>query len=117
MATKPTYTVEDDVLTYTSKRGEKLVIDLDIPADVLRSALATDEEDDDQEKQFEVVAKWLGADFEKAFEQMGVIERTRFSRAFFEEFSKAVRMPLGESQGSSSTSGSTEPSSDGISES
>lgn len=117
MATKPSYTVEDDVLTYTSKRGDELIIDLDIPADVLRSALATDDDNDDQDKQFEVVAKWLGADFEKAFDQMGVIERTRFSRLFFDEFSKAVRMPLGESQGSSSTSGSTEPSSDGTSES
>ncbi|MFJ4038201.1 hypothetical protein ACIPVB_08935 [Microbacterium sp. NPDC090007] len=112
----PTYAVHDDVLTYTSKRGDVLTVDLDIPADILRSALATNE-DDDQEQQFKIVAAWLGEDFEAAFDRMGVIERTRFSRLFFDEFTKAVRMPLGESQGSSSTSGSTEPSSAGTSES
>ncbi len=116
MATKPTYTVEDDVLTYDSKHGDTLVVDLDIPADVLREALDADK-DDDQKEQFEVVARWLGDDFQAAFDRMGVIERTRYSRLFFEEFSKAVRMPVGESQGSSTTSGSTEQSSDGISES
>jgi hypothetical protein len=113
---KPHYVVADDVITYTSKRGDELQIDLDIPAEVLESALSADEEDD-QAKQFDVVAAWLGADFEAAYNGMGVIERARFSRMFFEEFTKAVRTPLGESLRSSSTSGSTAPSSDGISES
>ena len=96
-----TYTVEDDVLHYTTKAGFELAIDLDFPADFLKIAMGTDDEDRSEEDQFEIFAKNMGANFQDAYAVMGVIERKRLQKAVFTEFAKAMGMPMGESSGSS----------------
>ena len=97
---KPEYTVVDDVFHYTAKSGKKLAIDFDLPPDVLKVAL---EGDKDDQEQFDAVAAWLGDDARETYDGMGALERLRFVRTFFDEFQKAAMMPLGESQGSSTS--------------
>ncbi|MEU4016178.1 hypothetical protein AB0E56_13045 [Microbacterium sp. NPDC028030] len=95
------YTVEDDVLRYTTKAGHELVIDLDFPADLLNMAMGTDDEDRSEDEQFEVMGRTFGENFMDAYPLMGAIERRRLQRAVFTEFAKAMSMPLGESSRSS----------------
>lgn len=95
------YTVNDDILRYTTKAGHALVIDLDFPADLLAMAMGTDDEDRSEDEQFEIMARTFGENFKDAYPLMGAIERRRLQRAVFSEFAKAMSMPLGESQGSS----------------
>ncbi|UOE45471.1 hypothetical protein [Agromyces larvae] len=92
------YQVVDDVFTYTTKAGHTLAIDLDLPADLIRTALQGDKDEDEQ---FELVRVVFGADFEDAYNSMGALERTRFQRAFFAAFQEAAEIPLGESLSSS----------------
>lgn len=101
--TAPKFAVIDDVIHYTSKAGDELTIDLDIPAEALRRALGVDEngEEREEEDQFEVIADIFGPDFQAAYDRMGALERRRLLRSFFVEFHKAASMPLGESLGSS----------------
>lgn len=98
MPEKGAYKVVDDVFLYTSKRGLEFVIDLDFPAEVMKAALDGDKP---EEEQFNVVAKWLGEDIQAAYEKLGALERARFMRTFFNAFSEAAQLPLGESLGSS----------------
>lgn len=95
------YTVNEDILRYTTKAGHELVIDLDFPADLLAMAMGTDDEDRSEEEQFEIMARTFGENFKDAYPLMGAIERRRLQRAVFTEFQKAMTMPLGESSGSS----------------
>lgn len=98
-----TYTVIEDVLHYSTKAGHELVIDLDFPADLLKLSMGTDAEDRSEEDQFDVIARSFGDNFEEAYQAMGMIERRRLQRAVFDEFQKAMGMPLGESLGSSTS--------------
>ena len=95
----PSYVVEDDVFKYTSKRGDAIEIDLDIPASVIDIALKKSNED--EVEQFEAVADWLSEDAQAAYRKMGGLERIRFVRTFFDAFAKAAELPLGESASSS----------------
>lgn len=105
--------IVDDVFTYTSKRGKKISIDLDIPPDFFKKAMEGDKSEDEQ---FEAAAgSWLDETTRVAFDEMGALERTRFIRAFFEAFQEAAEMPLGESLSSSGSSRSTAPLSSGTS--
>lgn len=116
--TKPkTYTVVDDVLTWPTKAGGTIVIDLDIPAAVLEAQIADKPENDpDDETQFTAVLDWVGQDAVEAFGKMGILERTRFTATFFGEFTKAVALARGESVSSLRSAGSTAPSSDSTSD-
>lgn len=96
-----TYTVTDDVLHYTTKGGHELVIDLDFPTDLLQLSMGTDDEDRSEEEQFDVIARSFGDNFDVAYKAMGVLERRRVQRAVFDEFQKAMGIPLGESLRSS----------------
>jgi len=96
-----TYTVEDDVLHYTTKAGFELAIDLDFSPDLIRMAMGTDDEDRSEEDQFEIFAGNLGANFQDAYAVMGVVERKRLQKAVFSEFAKAMGLEMGESSGSS----------------
>lgn len=95
------YTVVDDVFIYTTKRGARIEIDLDIPPEVFRKA------DDDtrvtDEAQFEPVLEWLPQETQDAFNQMGALERARFFPTFFSAFQEAAGLPLGESFSSSTS--------------
>lgn len=95
---KPKYEVVDDIFIYTAKSGEVISIDFDFPADLFKAAL---EGDKGEEEQFGVVSAWFGEDTQRIYGLMGVLERARFTKAFFAEFAKAVQIPLGESQSSS----------------
>lgn len=99
----PTFAVIDDVIHYTSKAGDAVVIDLDIPADALKRALSPDEtgEERDEEEQFDLIAEIFGEGFQAAYDRMGALERRRLLKTFFVEFHKAASMPLGESLRSS----------------
>lgn len=116
-AAKPKpYTLEDDVLVWTSKSGAKIRIDLDIPADILAGSLADDPDDDpDDETQLQGVLGWVGQEAVDAFESMGILERTRFTAAFFHEFTLAVALARGEFVSSLPSAGSTAPNSDSTS--
>lgn len=96
-----TYTVEDDVLHYTTKAGFELAIDLDFPPEFLKMVMGEDQEDRDEEAQFEILANSYGENFRDAYDKMGVLERKRIQTAVFTEFAKAMGMPMGESSGSS----------------
>ena len=95
------YTVEDDVLHYTTKAGHALSIDLDFPPDLLQLSMGSDEEDRSEDEQFEIISRSFGENFTEAYAAMGVLERRRLQAAMFLEFQKAMSMPLGESLGSS----------------
>jgi hypothetical protein len=99
--TAPKFAVIDDVIHYTSRAGDEITIDLDIPADALKKAMGGKDEDRDEEEQFEIIADIFGPDFQAAYDRMGALERRRLLRSFFVEFHKAAAMPLGESSGSS----------------
>lgn len=102
------YTVEDDVLTWTTKRGGEIRIDLDIPASIIEGAITADPEaDEDEETQLQRVLEWVGQDAADAFDLMGILERTRFTAAFFGEFAKAVGLARGEFVSSLASAGST----------
>lgn len=101
--------VVDDVFIYTTKAGHLIEIDLDIPPDVLRKAMADGVVTEEQ--QFEPVKEWLPKATQDAFNLMGGLERARFFKSFFDAFQAAAAMPLGESFSSSTSSGSTEQSS------
>lgn len=112
-----THIVDDDVLIWTAKSGAEIRIDLDIPASVLDGALADKPEDDpDDETQFTAVLGWIGQDAVDAFDQMGILERTRFTAAFFTEFTKALGLARGEFVSSLPSAGSTDPNSDSTSD-
>ncbi|WP_067198931.1 hypothetical protein [Microbacterium sp. XT11] len=96
-----TYTVEDDVLHYTTKAGFDLAIDLDFPPELLKLAMGTDDEDRDEDEQFEIMARTFGDNFQDAYKSMGVLERKRLQAAVFTEFQKAMGITMGESSGSS----------------
>ncbi|WP_404474844.1 hypothetical protein [Microbacterium aerolatum] len=97
-----TYTVEDDVLHYTTKAGHVLVIDLDFSPDLVKIAMGADDDDDrPEEEQFEIFAANMGDNFQDAYAVMGVIERKRLQTAVFSEFAKAMGLEMGESSGSS----------------
>lgn len=96
-----TYTVEDDVLHYTTKAGFVLAIDLDFSPDLIKMAMGTDDEDRDEDEQFEIMATSYGDNFAEAYEKMGVLERKRLQTAVFTEFAKAMGMTMGEASGSS----------------
>lgn len=96
--TAPKFEVIDDVIHYTSKAGDELLLDLDFPGDALKEAMAGEKSEDEQ---FELVAKLFGDNFQEAYDRMGALERTRLLRSFFVEFQKAASMPLGESLRSS----------------
>jgi len=96
-----TYTVEDDVLHYTTKAGHELAIDLDFPPELLKLAMGTDDEDRDEDEQFEIMARTFGENFRDAYKAMGVLERKRLQAAVFAEFQKAMGITMGESSGSS----------------
>ena len=100
MPAKGHYDVVDDVFRYTSKAGAHVVIDLDFPAEVMDAALggATTESE-----QFDVIAEWLGEDLQATYAKLGGLEKARFMRTFFTEFSKAAMLPLGESLSSSAS--------------
>lgn len=96
--TAPLFAVIDDVIHYTSKAGDELLLDLDFPADFLKEAMAGEKTEDEQ---FDVLAPVFGENFSEAYKRMGALERTRLLRTYFLEFQKAASMPLGESLGSS----------------
>ncbi|WP_312672835.1 hypothetical protein [Microbacterium sp.] len=95
------YTVDDDVLHYTTKAGVDLAIDLDFSPELVKMSMGTDEEDRSEEEQFEIIANSYGANFMDAYERMGVLERKRLQTAVFLEFQKAMGTSMGESSGSS----------------
>lgn len=95
------YTVDDDILSYTTKAGFDLTIDLDFSPELIKMSMGTDEEDRDEEEQFEIIANSYGANFREAYEKMGVLERKRLQTAVFTEFAKAMGMPMGEASRSS----------------
>lgn len=95
---KPRFEVIDDVIHYTSKAGDELLLDLDFPGTALKEAMTGDKT---EEEQFAIVAQLFGDNFQEAYDRMGSLERTRLLRSFFVEFQKAAAMPLGESSGSS----------------
>ncbi|WP_303708415.1 MULTISPECIES: hypothetical protein [Microbacterium] len=95
------YTVDDDVLHYTTKAGVDLAIDLDFSPELVKMSMGTDEEDRSEEEQFEIIANSYGANFMDAYERMGVLERKRLQTAVFLEFQKAMGISMGESSGSS----------------
>lgn len=95
---KPQFAVIDDVIHYTSKAGDQLLLDLDFPSAFLEEAMAGEKS---EEEQFEVLAPVFGENFADAYKRMGALERTRLLRTYFLEFQKAASMPLGESLGSS----------------
>lgn len=94
----PQFDVIDDVIHYTSKAGDALLLDLDFPADFLEEAMAGEKT---EEEQFDVLAPVFGENFAEAYKRMGALERTRLLRTYFFEFQKAASMLLGESLGSS----------------
>lgn len=95
------YTVEDDVLHYTTKAGFKLAVDLDFPPELVKMSMGADEEDRSEEEQFEIIAGTYGANFQEAYKKMGILERKRLQVAVFTEFAKAMGITMGESSGSS----------------
>ena len=95
------YTVEDDVLHYTTKAGFDLAIDLDFPPELVKMSMGADEEDRSEEEQFEIIAATYGENFRDAYAKMGVLERKRLQVAVFTEFAKAMGITMGESSGSS----------------
>lgn len=95
------YTVEDDVLHYTTKAGFELAIDLDFSPDLVKMSMGADEEDRSEEEQFQIIKESYGENFNEAYSKMGIIERKRLQKAVFTEFAKAMDMSLGESSGSS----------------
>lgn len=90
------YTVEDDVLRYTTKAGIELAIDLDFPPDLIKMSMGAADEDRSEEEQFDIIAASYGANFSAAYEKMGVLERKRLQTAVFTEFTKAMGMTMGE---------------------
>lgn len=97
---KGKYIVDDDVFIYTSKAGDRLEIDMDLPAEVLKKATEGPDTDEDQ---MSAVLDWVGDESRTAFDGMRLLERIRFSKTFFDEFAKAVEIPLGESLSSSTS--------------
>ncbi|MBT2473311.1 hypothetical protein J7E68_01645 [Microbacterium sp. ISL-103] len=95
------YTVEDDVVHYTTKDGIKLAIDLDFPPDLVQMSMGADDEDRSEEEQFEIIAASYGENFREAYDKMGILERKRLQTAVFTEFAKAMGITMGESSGSS----------------
>lgn len=94
----PKFAVIDDVIHYTSKSGDELLLDLDFPSDFLKEAMAGEKT---EEEQFEILTPIFGDNFKAAYSRMGALERTRLLRSYFVEFQKAANLPLGESLGSS----------------
>lgn len=100
-AASRSYTVEDDVLHYTTKAGFDLAVDLDFPPELIKMAMGADDEDREEEQQFEIIAATYGDNFQEAYAKMGVLERKRLHTAVFFEFQKAMGTTMGESLGSS----------------
>lgn len=94
----PKFTVIDDVIHYTSKAGDELLLDLDFPSGFLKEAMAGEKS---EEEQFEILAPVFGDNFRDAYGRMGALEKTRLLRSYFVEFQRAANIPLGESLGSS----------------
>lgn len=99
-----TYSVEGDVLYYTTKAGFELAIDLDFPADLFKKVEESPDKAthaEEQAAQFDIVRSSFGQNFDDAWDRMGVVERRRLMTAVFSEFRKAAGIPLGESRRSS----------------
>lgn len=92
------YTVEGDVMHYTTKAGHVLSMDLDFPAVLLAKAVDGDK---DESEQFDAIRETFGENFNAAYTEMGALERVRVVKTFFIEWQKAAGLPLGESLSSS----------------
>jgi hypothetical protein len=101
------FVTDEDMLHFQKKDGGEIILDLDFPSSILRQMLAA--RDLEQDEQFEIVMKALGDEaLQEEVNGLGALEYMRLVTGFFNEFEKALGLSLGESEGSSNSSTSTE---------
>jgi hypothetical protein len=89
------FVTDEDMLHFQKKDGGEIILDLDFPSSILREMLAARDLEQDEALQEEVNG-------------LGALEYMRLVTGFFNEFEKALGLSLGESEGSSNSSTSTE---------
>jgi hypothetical protein len=98
------FVTDEDMLHFQKKDGGEIILDLDFPSSILREMLAARDLE-----QFEIVMKALGDEaLQEEVNGLGALEYMRLVTGFFNEFEKALGLSLGESEGSSNSSTSTE---------
>lgn len=103
---KPKMFVVEDLLHFQKKDGGELILDLDFPSDILRTAI---KEDLTEQEQFDLLIGALGDDdLQAEINELGSLEYMRLVMGFFKEFQNAIGVSLGESESSSTSSTSTE---------
>lgn len=101
------FVTDEDMLHFQKKDGGELILDLDFPSGILREMLSAP--DMEQQEQFELLMSALGNDdLQTEINALGALEYMRLVTGFFKEFEGALGLSLGESEGSSSSSTSTE---------
>ena len=101
------FVTDEDLLHFQKKDGGEIILDLDFPSEILRELMSAG--DMEQQEQFEVLLKALGDEkLQAEINELGSLEYMRLVIGFFDEFEKALGITVGESQGSSSSSTSTE---------
>ena len=104
---KPKTFVVEDMLHFQKKDGGELILDLDFPSEILRTAI---KEDLTEQEQFDLLIGALGDDaLQEEINALGALEYMRLVFAFFGEFQNAAGgLSLGESESSSDSSTSTD---------
>jgi hypothetical protein len=93
------FVTDEDMLHFQKKDGGEIILDLEMLA----------ARDLEQDEQFEIVMKALGDEaLQEEVNGLGALEYMRLVTGFFNEFEKALGLSLGESEGSSNSSTSTE---------
>lgn len=101
------FVTDEDMLHFQKKDGGEIILDLDFPSHILREMLGA--ADMEQQEQFELLMGALGNDdLQAEINKLGALEYMRLVTGFFAEFEKALGLSLGESEGSPSSSTSTE---------
>lgn len=101
------FVTDEDMFHFQKKDGGELILDLDFPSHILRDMLGA--ADLEQQEQFELMLSALGDDeLQAEINALGSLEYMRLITGFFTEFEKALGLNVGESEGSSSSSTSTE---------
>lgn len=97
------FVTDEDLMHFRKKDGGEIILDLDFPSDILRSAI---QEDLTEQEQFDLLIGALGNDdLQAEINSLGALEYMRLITAFFGEFQKAAGgLGLGESVSSSASS-------------
>jgi hypothetical protein len=98
---KPTFQVVETNLHYRTKKGEEIVLDIDIPFGVLVDVAAGDQ---NEQQQFVALLEALGdTETLDKVKALGSIEAMALIMRFFEEFERLVGASVGESRRSSTS--------------